>query len=150
MTGATRPGVLLDAVGPGQQLWVRRRPDPDYLELRLGVADRPSPIQAADRSRKATDEPPEPEMLGDVPVSVSMRDLGVIGVCGEGGGVDALTRWLVGQAAVLHAPGDLDIVVLTSADREQQWGWTRWLPHCRRPGEPVAAVPGACDPCRDW
>ncbi len=117
-------------------------PDPDYLELRLGVADRPSPIQVADRSRKETDEPPEPEILGDVPVSISMRDLGVIGVCGEGGGVDALARWLVGQAAVLHAPGDLDVVVLTNAEREQQWGWTRWLPHCRRPGEPVAAVLG--------
>ena len=134
--------VLLDAVGPGQQLWMRRRPDPDYLELRLGVADRPSPIQVADRARKETDEPPEPEILGDVPVSISMRDLGVIGVCGEGAGVDALARWLVGQAAVLHAPGDLDVVVLTNAEREQQWGWTRWLPHCRRPGEPVAAVLG--------
>jgi S-DNA-T family DNA segregation ATPase FtsK/SpoIIIE len=134
--------VLLDAVGPGQALWMRRRSDPDYLELRLGVADRPSPIQVSDRSLKETDEPPEPETLGDVPVSVAMRDLGVIGVCGEIGGVDALTRWLVGQAAVLHAPGDLDIVVLTNAEREQQWGWTRWLPHCRRPGEPVAAVLG--------
>ena len=134
--------VLLDAVGPGQQLWMRRRADPDYLELRLGVADRPSPIKVSDRSRKETDEPPEPDTLGDVPVSLSMRDLGVIGICGEGGGVDALARWLVGQAAVLHAPGDLDVVVLTNAEREQQWGWTRWLPHCRRPGEPVAAVLG--------
>ena len=44
--------------------------------------------------------------------------------------------------AVLHAPGDLDIVILTNADREHQWGWTRWLPHCRRAGEPVAAVLG--------
>lgn len=134
--------VLLDAVGPGQQLWMRRRPDPDYLELRLGVADRPSPIQVSDRSRKESEEPPEPDVLGDVPVSIAMRDLGVIGVCGEAGGVDALARWLVGQAAVLHAPGDLDVVVLTNAEREQQWGWTRWLPHCRRPGEPVAAVLG--------
>lgn len=134
--------VLLDAVGPGQQLWMRRRPDPDYLELRVGVADRPSPIRVTDRARKETEEPPEPEVLGDVPVSISMRDLGVIGVCGEGAGVDSLARWLVGQAAVLHAPGDLDLVVLTGADREPQWGWTRWLPHCRRPGEPVAAVLG--------
>ena len=75
---------------------MRRRADPDYLELRLGVADRPSPIQVSDRSRKETDEPPEPDTLGDVPVSLSMRDLGVIGICGEGGGVDALARWLVG------------------------------------------------------
>jgi S-DNA-T family DNA segregation ATPase FtsK/SpoIIIE len=134
--------ILLDAVGPGQELWMRRRADPDYLELRVGVADRPSPIKVSDRSRKESEEPPEPELLGDVPVSIAMRDLGVIGVCGEAGGVDALARWLVGQAAVLHAPGDLDVVVLTNADREQQWGWARWLPHCRRPGEPVAAVLG--------
>ncbi|UMG93307.1 hypothetical protein [Nocardioides sp. TF02-7] len=126
--------VLLDAVGPGHELWMRRRSDPDYLTLRVGVADRPSPITITDRARKETEEPPEPDVIGDVPVAISMRDVPVIGLCGEQAGVDSLARWLLGQAAVLHAPGDLDLVVLTGAEREQQWGWLRWLPHCRRPG----------------
>jgi S-DNA-T family DNA segregation ATPase FtsK/SpoIIIE len=134
--------LLLQAVGPGQSLWVRRRRDPDYLTLRVGVADRPSSIAIRDRARKETDEPRPPHALGDVPVGVRMRQEGVIGLCGDGAGVDALSRWMVGQAAVLHSPDDLRIVVLTGAEREDQWDWLRWLPHCRANDEPVGAFIG--------
>ena len=134
--------LLLQAVGPGQVLWQRRRSDPDYLALRIGVADRPSRITVQDRTRKETDAPREPDMLGDVPVPLPMRDLPVVGACGDPSAVDAVSRWLVGQAAALHAPRDLQVVVLTSDEREDQWGWLRWLPHCRREGEPVAAMLG--------
>lgn len=134
--------LLLQARGPGQQLWSRRRSDPDHLVLRVGVADRPSAIDVRDRSRKETDAPREPDVLGDVPVSVSLRDVPVVGACGDQAAVDAVARWLVGQAAVLHSPKDVRLVVLTGGEREEQWGWTRWLPHCRRDGEPVAALLG--------
>ncbi len=134
--------VLLAAAGPGQQLWMRRRTDADALTLRVGVADVPSAVRVSDRSRKETDEAREPDVLGDVPVAISLRDVPVVGVCGDEVEVDALARWFVGQAAVLHTPKDLRVVVLTGSDREQQWGWTRWLPHCRVEGEPVAAVLG--------
>ena len=42
--------VLLNALGPGRRLWERRRADPDYLSLRLGLADRPSVVQVTDRN----------------------------------------------------------------------------------------------------
>ena len=135
-------GLLLQAVGPGHDLWVRRRRDPDSLTRRRGVADRPSALTINDRARKETDEPRAPHELGDVPVGIRMRAEGVVGLCGDGSGVDALGRWLLGQASVLHAPDDLRIVVLTGSEREQQWGWLRWLPHCRVTGEPVGAVIG--------
>lgn len=134
--------VLLAAAGPGQQLWMRRRTDGDALTLRVGVADVPSTVRVTDRARKETDEPREPDVLGDVPVAISLRDVPVVGVCGDEVEVDALARWFVGQSAVLHTPKDLRVVVLTGTDREEQWGWTRWLPHCRVEGEPVAAVLG--------
>jgi len=134
--------LLLQAVGPGRDLWRRRRPDPDHLHLRIGVADRPSAVVVTDRSRKDTDEPRPADVLGDVPVALSLRDVPVIGVAGEPDALDALLRWLLGQAAALHTPDDLRIVVLTRADREHQWGWLRWIPHCRREGEPVTAYLG--------
>ena len=134
--------LLLQAIGPGHDLWVRRRRDPDYLLLRVGVADRPSAVAIRDRAHKETDEPRAPHELGDVPVGVRMRQEGVVGLCGDAAGVDAVSRWMLGQAAVLHAPDDLRIVVLTSAEREQQWGWLRWLPHCRATDEPIGAFIG--------
>ncbi|MCM0621263.1 FtsK/SpoIIIE domain-containing protein [Nocardioides bruguierae] len=134
--------VLLAAAGPGRLLWRRRREDDDALLLRLGVADLPSTIEVRDRSRSDHEEEREPDVLGDAPVGVSLRQVPVVGVCGDPAEADALARWLVGQAAVLHTPRDLRVVVLTGAEREPQWGWTRWLPHCRAEGEPVAALLG--------
>ena len=134
--------VLLEAVGPGQRLWMRRRPDPDYLTLRVGVADRPSALAVRDKSLKETDAPREANVLSDVPVSISMRAIPVVGACGDQAGVDAVARWFLGQAAVLHSPTDLRLYVLTTAEREDQWGWLRWLPHCRLDGEPVGALIG--------
>lgn len=134
--------VLLQAVGPGQDLWLRRRDDPDYLTLRLGVADLPSDITIRDRAVKETDEQPPPPTLGDVPISISLRNNGIVGLCGDQDGVDALSRWMLGQAAVLHAPDALRVVVISNAAREEQWGWVRWLPHARVEDEPFAALLG--------
>lgn len=134
--------LLLHAVGPGSRLWSRRRSDPDYLTLRLGVADRPTDISIKDKGLKDTDEPPPPHQLGDVPVGMPLRENPVVGVTGSQEGADAMARWLCGQAATLHAPLDLRLVVLTDEHSEEQWGWVRWLPHARLEGEPIGAFVG--------
>jgi S-DNA-T family DNA segregation ATPase FtsK/SpoIIIE len=51
--------------------------------------------------------------------------------------VDGLARWLVVQAAALHAPRDLSIVVLATTGT---WGWVRWLPHAGAAGGPSVAL----------
>jgi DNA segregation ATPase FtsK/SpoIIIE, S-DNA-T family len=134
--------VLLNAVGPGRRLWERRRFDPDYLSWRLGLADRPSLVSVTDRNVKDIDEEPEPRLVNDVPVVMSLRDNGVVGVAGEPEVAEALARWLVGQTAVLHSPRDVRVVLLAGPDGEQRWGWTRWLPHCRVEGEVIPAMLG--------
>jgi len=134
--------VLLNAVGPGHRLWERRRSDPDYLSWRLGLADRPSLVSITDRNVKDIDEKPEPKVVNDVPVVMSLRDNGVVGVAGEPEVAEALARWLVGQTAVLHSPRDVRVVLIAGPDGEQRWGWTRWLPHCRVEGEVIPAMLG--------
>src|SRR5690606_10091929 len=58
------------------------------------------------------------------------RRLGVAGVTGPRGAATGLARWLVGQAATLHTPRDLAIVILAAHPAgERRWGWARWLPH---------------------
>ena len=51
----------------------------------------------------------------------------------------------VAQAAVLHSPRDLSIVVLTADPAAgPHWNWVRWLPHCApRGGEDCIALVGA-------
>ena len=130
--------VLATATGPRRRLWERRRTDPDYLLLSVGTGDLPASVRltdpAADEHRRTAALP-----LRDAPVTIPLRERGVIGIAGPDGDARAAGRWLVAQAAVLHSPVDLRIYVLTDNAGKECWEWVRWLPHCR----PAAAGPAA-------
>lgn len=138
--------VLLTATGPRRRLWERRADDPDLLHLRVGLADQPSRVEFVLEKRASYDaEVPQVPADRDVPVSLPMPELGVVGLAGPREASRALARWLVAQAAALHSPRDLSIVVL-SADPQggAHWNWVRWLPHSApRQGEDCVALVGA-------
>jgi len=126
--------VLLMATGPRRRLWERRPEDPDVLALRLGVATLPAHVELlpATGAAGAQDPLPEPPQLDGVPVCVPLAQLGVLGLAGDLHASRALAGWLVAQAACLHGPDDLDVVVLApGADAGAAWEWVRWLPHTR-------------------
>ncbi|MFC4910585.1 FtsK/SpoIIIE domain-containing protein [Actinomadura gamaensis] len=80
-----------------------------------------------------------------VPVALPLPDVGVLGVTGPRAASRGLARWLVAQAAALHSPRDLAIIVLTAdAEAGEEWNWVRWLPHTRpREGEECTALVGS-------
>jgi DNA segregation ATPase FtsK/SpoIIIE, S-DNA-T family len=125
--------VLSIASGPRRRLWERRRTDPDYLLLRMGTADLPSAVELTDPTRDEHRRQVVWE-VPDAPVTIPLRQRGVLGVAGPGDTPRAVGRWLVAQAAVLHSPTDLQICVLTDASGQQSWEWARWLPHCQPAG----------------
>ncbi|HEX3752772.1 MAG TPA: FtsK/SpoIIIE domain-containing protein [Streptosporangiaceae bacterium] len=140
-TDCPDPAVVLTiASGPRRRLWERRRTDPDYLLLRAGTADLPSAVELAD---PAQDEHRRTVFweVPDAPVTVPLRDRGVLGVAGPGEAPRSVGRWLIAQAAALHSPNDLQICVLTDSSGRAAWEWTRWLPHCRpADGRAVALI----------
>ncbi|MFI7533311.1 FtsK/SpoIIIE domain-containing protein [Streptosporangium sp. NPDC049376] len=146
-TAAPDPAeVLLTATGPRRRLWERRDHDQDALRLRVGLADLPADLEfTPERSAPADCVLPDPPDCHAVPVALAMRRLGVAGLTGHRPAVTGLARWLVGQAAALHSPRDLAIVVLSAhRDGEENWNWVRWLPHCApRGGEDCVALVGA-------
>ncbi len=123
--------VLLFATGPRRRLWERRITDPDAMRLRIGVSDLPADIELQPRGHTTDDTPkPVPPLVHDVPVPLPFSELGVIGVAGARERALTTARWMVAQAAVLHSPRDLSMVVLSSApDAAASWGWAHWLPH---------------------
>ncbi|MDX6202712.1 MAG: segregation ATPase FtsK/SpoIIIE, family, partial [Frankiales bacterium] len=130
LAAAPDPAELLGrATLPSIRLWERRAGDPDAMLLRVGLGDLPSRVVL---------RPGAPATLEAVPVVLPLDAIGVLGVAGEGRPASALTRWLVGQAAILLAPGDLSVVVLTTPAAADDWQWLRWLPHARGSG------PAAC------
>jgi S-DNA-T family DNA segregation ATPase FtsK/SpoIIIE len=125
------PATLLDiGIGPRQRLWERRRRDNDHLLLRVGTLDQDSevvledPEQDEHRRQVAWKVP-------DAPVTISLKDRGVIGVAGPAGTPRALARWLVAQTAGLSSPDDVQFVLLTDSRAQQDWEWMRWMPHLR-------------------
>jgi S-DNA-T family DNA segregation ATPase FtsK/SpoIIIE len=149
--------VLLTATGPRRRLWERRLADPDALCLRVGLADRPAHIELVGGVPGAPGEsgesgrPGEPGAPGRripvahmVPVTLPLPELGVIGLTGPRTASRGLARWLVAQAAALHSPRDLAVVVLCAGDGgAEHWNWVRWLPHCApREGEECVALVG--------
>jgi S-DNA-T family DNA segregation ATPase FtsK/SpoIIIE len=137
--------VLLTATGPRRRLWERRAADPDVLALRIGLTDLPANIEFVPEKGAPSDAevPPVPAARG-VPVALPLPELGVVGVAGPAGPSRALARWFVAQAAALHSPRDLHIVVLTASPQAgREWNWVRWLPHCApQQGEECLALVG--------
>jgi DNA segregation ATPase FtsK/SpoIIIE, S-DNA-T family len=138
--------ILLTATGPRRRLWERRSHDDDVLRLRVGLADQRSRIEFVLEKRASYDaDLPEVPGIHDVPVTLPLPDLGVLGLAGPRDASRALARWMVAQAAALHSPRDLSIVVLVADPQAgAQWNWVRWLPHCApRQGEDCVALVGA-------
>ncbi|MDF9813831.1 FtsK/SpoIIIE domain-containing protein [Streptomyces sp. SPB162] len=137
--------ILLFATGPRRRLWERRITDPDALMLRIGVADLPADIELAASGASHDADPPEPPTVHDVPVPLPFTKLGVVGLAGVRPRALATARWLVTQAAVLHSPRDLSVVVLSSVpDAGAVWDWAHWLPHTApQQGQDCVALVGS-------
>lgn len=132
---ARRAGSGVDGVarGPAATLWQRRRTDPDFLNLRIGLVDRPArlvlrPDPASGTAVRDADQPATPT-VHDVPLVVDLPQAGVLGVAGPRQAALPAGRALLAQAAVLHAPVDLGIVIVTGRDDADDWEWATWLPH---------------------
>jgi S-DNA-T family DNA segregation ATPase FtsK/SpoIIIE len=128
------------AGGPERSLWERRRRDEDFLVLRIGLADVPASV-TVEGAAPETEEGHQKPLLHQVPAVVALRRDGVMGLAGDRRACESLANSLVMQAAVLHAPDDLVITVLTGPNQKEKWSWCRWLPHARdREGRAIARI----------
>ncbi|MGV9878409.1 FHA domain-containing protein [Streptomyces sp. NPDC003006] len=115
--------LLLAALGPGPRLWERGPGHPEALAVRLGTVDRAVPDDQG--------------LLPAVPVTVSLREAGALGLAGPRERLTGLARAVVAQLAALHSPDCLEIVLIstdrarTTAERTAEWAWLGWLPHLR-------------------
>ena len=146
---APNPTELIGrATQASPRLWERRRDDPDFLALRVGLADQPSSLAWKGTTRvedgdddghaaRLTDLLRRHDSDLDVPVIVDLNDL-VLGVAGPLEGRERLARALLVQAATLHSPRDLAIVALVPPERAEAWQWLAWLPHLRSLDDDIA------------
>jgi len=141
--------VTAMAAGQRPYLWPREPRSPLSLALRVGVADQRPSVRL---HGSPVDDLAVPVMHG-APVTVDLRETGVLGVIGGGEAARALLRWLIVQLGALRSPDDLRLVLLTAdtadtADTpagadgadgadgavgagglDADLAWARWLPH---------------------
>ncbi|HEX5853194.1 MAG TPA: FtsK/SpoIIIE domain-containing protein [Solirubrobacteraceae bacterium] len=131
--------VLFERVGElAPTLWERRPSDPDFLCLRLGVADLRcrSRVKMEDGGDTALRAEAEAKLAAhstvpSVPLVLNLRETGVVGLSGDPSAVTGLARWLVLQASILHSPSELVVVAALTDLAYREWTWLKWLPHVR-------------------
>lgn len=132
------------ALADGDRLWERTADHPDFCAVRIGLGDQPStaivvapelgpddnadPVTTGAVRRLLADR----AAVGQVPVTVSLRDTRLLTIVAEQSVARSVVRALICQLAVLHGPG---LVSITAAP-EPEWDWLKWLPH--RDGHAVA------------
>ena len=121
--------VVTAVVRRDPRLWERRPWHDDFLELGIGTGCVPwrPPLGNASPSAAVADLVEELSALHDAPVVVSLRRETVVGVAGPRRRALGMVRFVIVQAAALHGPCDLGIVIAT--DRPGDWDWLKWLPH---------------------
>ncbi|MBE1456025.1 S-DNA-T family DNA segregation ATPase FtsK/SpoIIIE [Nocardiopsis terrae] len=122
--------VLLLATGPRSRLWERRPEDEDFTLLRVGTGTVPSQVVLTDPTKDEHRQDVTWDLY-DVPVTVSIKEHGVVGVAGRGARTQALERWMVAQLAALHSPAELELYLLSLRKEHHRWEWTGRLPHLR-------------------
>ena len=124
-------------------LWARQRGDDEFLRTRLGIGTVRSKVKVEpetggeDYLREVVDVTlAGHDRLAACPICVNLAELGVFGLYGPLPEVQAMCASVLLQAATLHSPEDLVIVVLEG--HAQGLGtWVKWLPHTRSVNSPL-------------
>ncbi|BCJ65948.1 type VII secretion protein EccCa [Polymorphospora rubra] len=144
------------------RLWERRPTDPDFGVVRIGVGPQTLATPLVPPVTRPVEDL-EPMTAGalrrfldaysvvpDLPVAVSLRGFARIHLRGRprpggespaGTEAQALTRAMLAQLAVFHAPGDLIVAVCAGPERRAGWEWVKWLPHALHPTRTDALGP---------
>ena len=128
--------MLRTAQVPLARLWERRRGDADFGCLRVGLAS------VSARARQVGPTPAGPPRIADVPLLLSLVQVGVVGLAGPRAAVTGLARSLVAQLAAWHSPRDLQLMILVAEPEAlESWTWAARLPQARV---------GSLGSCRAW
>ena len=147
------PAALPALAAQRSRVWERTVGAPRFLQVRCGVAARPSDLEvlAHEDSDAARADPvavaAAQRLLAvhrtqpDLPVTVDLAAQDRLEVVGPPDQARAVVRALVCSAAAFHPPDALAVAVLAEPAALAHWDWVKWLPHAHSPHPPDAIGP---------
>ncbi len=123
------------------RLWCRQIEDNDFLDIRLGIGNKPAELVVeAPQEQFTLDEDnlfqevykivDETKILKDVPITFSLLEKTNISFVFNSESRDKYINNIVTQLITYHSANDLKIVILTNKKHEKFWEYTKFLPHC--------------------
>jgi type VII secretion protein EccCa/type VII secretion protein EccCb len=135
------------------RVWERRPADPDFAVVRLAVGPQTLATPLIPPVTRPLEDL-EPMTAGalrrfldaysvvpDLPVAVSLRGFARVFVRGDQAEARSLTRAVLAQLSVFHAPDDMIIAICAGPERRRAWEWVKWLPHNLHPSKTDALGP---------
>ncbi len=121
-------------------LWERLIGHGDFLRLRLGVGNLPLSVDIKVSEKRFTMEDDslqsamfalgdEPKELVNVPISISLSEEKVVGICGKNESTYNLLKSLILQMSTLHSYDDLKIAVIADKSVAEEFDFVRVIPH---------------------
>ncbi|WP_406631315.1 type VII secretion protein EccCa [Amycolatopsis sp. WGS_07] len=141
------------SVAASHRLWERRRTDPDFGAVRIGLGE-----QSLATALIAPDTKPLEQLeplsalalrrfittysaIGGLPLALAVDGFARIHLDGDQRRAAALVRAMLAQLAVLQSPDDLRIAICAGPDQAPGWEWVKWLPHALHPERTDALGP---------
>ena len=123
-----------------RNLWERMDTHNDFLQIRLGIGNLPMDLELKFPEKRFVLEndalqdslyqlAERPQILSQVPVTISLRNQGIVGIIGDRRQVMGLVRGVILQLVSLHSYDDVKLVFFYNAKEKQQLSFLKWVPH---------------------
>lgn len=124
-----------------RQLWERKYDHSDFLDLRLGMGNRPVELDISypeEHFSMDTDDLKEitntlvnkSKELENVPINISLTEKFILGAVGKSDEVREFIKQLLLQIITFHSYEDVKLVFFIDEKNKEEWDFARILPHC--------------------
>lgn len=121
-------------------LWERSQRHKDFLDVMIGSGDVPLDADFSypergyhsEISQSAKDMynlVAKQHVVKDVPISLPLKDAGIVGIVGDRSDVVSFTKALLVELTAMHNYEDLKIIFIYNEKEREIWEFVKWIPH---------------------
>ena len=121
-------------------LWERSQRHKDFLDVMIGYGDVPLDAdflypergyhsEISQSAKDMYDLVAKKHVVQDVPISLPLRDAGIVGIVGDRVDVIGFTKALLIELTAMHNYEDLKIIFIYNEKEREKWEFVKWIPH---------------------